>query len=223
VEDAVFRVALPERGGQQGDGLTVAGPDVAADPREEERAAGVEPGRTSLFVAIESALGALSAYDIAVASPRVIGIALGAEDYCADMRVQRTAHGQELLFARQCIVTAARAAKVAAVDTVFSDINDMETFEKEVEFIKMLGFDGKSVINPRQIKPVHRIFAPAEADIEKAWQIVAAARAAEKAGSGVVSLNGRMVDRPVVLRAQRILDMARATHMLEDYEEARGK
>ncbi len=192
---------------------------VDAAIREKELELGVDVGKTKIFAAIESALGVLNAYAIATASPRVVGIALGAEDYCADLRIMRTAEGSELLSARQSIVLAARAAKISAVDTVFSNINDMEGFEREAAFIKMLGFDGKSVINPRQIEPVHKIFAPTQAQIENAKRIIDALKRAEAMGTGVISLDGRMVDRPVVIRAQYVLDMARSCHMLDDYEE----
>ena len=131
-------------------------------------------GRTQIMAAIESALGVVNAYDIATASKRMMGIALGAEDYCANLKTQRTPDGSELLLARQTIVVAARAAGIDALDTVYSNLNDMETFRKEVELIKTLGFDGKSIINPRQIEVVNEVFAPKEKDILKAQTIIAA-------------------------------------------------
>ena len=124
-------------------------------------------GRTKIMAAIESTLGIVNAYEIAVASERMMGIALGAEDYCANLKTQRSPEGTELLFARQQIVVAARAAGIDALDTVYSNLNDMETFRKEVELIKQLGFDGKSIINPRQIEIVNEVFAPTEKAIEK--------------------------------------------------------
>ena len=124
--------------------------------------------------------------------------------------------GSELLLARQTIVVAARAAGIDAVDTVFSNLNDMDTFKEEVRFIKQLGFDGKSVINPRQINPVNEIFTPTTAEIDKAKRIIAALKEAEAKGSGVVSLNGKMIDKPVVLRAERTLELARAVHIVVD-------
>ena len=167
-------------------------------------------GRTKIMAAIESALGIVNAYAIATASPRMMGIALGAEDYCANLKTQRTPDGDELRLARETIVVAARAAGIDALDTVYSNLNDMETFRREVEHIKTLGFDGKSIINPRQIEIVNDVFRPKEKDITKARAILAAIREAEERGSGVVSLNGKMVDRPVVLRAQRTMELARA-------------
>lgn len=171
-------------------------------------------GRTKIMAAIESTLGIVNAYEIAVASERMMGIALGAEDYCANLKTQRSPEGTELLFARQQIVVAARAAGIDALDTVYSNLNDMETFRKEVELIKQLGFDGKSIINPRQIEIVNEIFAPTEKAIEKAKTIIAAIKEAEKRGSGVIAVNGKMVDRPVVIRAQRTIDLALASGII---------
>ncbi len=171
-------------------------------------------GRTQIMAAIESALGIVNAYDIAVASPRMMGIALGAEDYCANLKTQRSQNGDELRLARETIVVAARAAGIDALDTVYSNLNDMETFRREVEFIKTLGFDGKSVINPRQIPVVNEVFAPSEKAIEKARAIIAAIKEAEKKGSGVIAVNGKMVDRPVVIRAERTIELAIASGIL---------
>ena len=175
-------------------------------------------GRTQIMAAIESTLGVINAYQIATASKRMMGIALGAEDYCANLKAQRTPEGMELLQARQTIVVAARAAGIDALDTVYSNLNDMETFRKEVELIKTLGFDGKSIINPRQIEIVNEVFAPTEKAIEKAKTIIAAIKEAEKRGSGVIAVNGKMVDRPVVIRAQRTIDLAIASGILTQEE-----
>lgn len=171
-------------------------------------------GRTKIMAAIESTLGIINAYAIATASKRMMGIALGAEDYCANLKAQRTKEGYELQYARQTIVVAARAAGIDALDTVYSNLNDMETFRNEVEYIKALGFDGKSIINPRQIEVVNEVFAPKEKEIEKARTIIAAIREAEAKGSGVISVNGKMVDRPVVIRAERTIELAIASGIL---------
>lgn len=173
-------------------------------------------GRTKIMAAIESALGVVNAYDIATASPRMMGIALGAEDYCANLKTQRTPDGDELRLARETIVVAARAAGIDALDTVYSNLNDMETFRREVEFIHRLGFDGKSIINPRQIEVVNEVFAPSQKAIEKAQTIIAAIKEAEKKGSGVIAVNGKMVDRPVVIRAQRTIDLAKASGIIKE-------
>lgn len=177
------------------------------------------PGRTKLMAAIESALGVVNAFDIAKASPRMMGIALGAEDYTANLKTSRTAEGTELQLARQTIVVAARAAGIACFDTVFSNLEDMEGFRREVEFVKALGFDGKSIINPRQIEIVNEVFTPSAKDIEKALLVIAAIREARSKGSGVISVNGKMVDRPVVIRAERTIALAVASGIL-DKEEA---
>lgn len=173
-------------------------------------------GRTQIMAAIEGALGVVNAYAIATASKRMMGIALGAEDYCANMKTQRSKEGEELRLARETIVVAARAAGIAALDTVYSNLNDMETFRKEVEYIKTIGFDGKSIINPRQIEIVNEVFAPTQKDIDKALTIIAAIKEAEKKGSGVISVNGKMVDRPVVIRAERTIELAKASGILKE-------
>lgn len=171
-------------------------------------------GRTKIMAAIESTKGVLNAYAIATASQRMMGIALGAEDYCANLKAQRTPSGDELLLARETIVVAARAAGINALDTVYSNLNDMETFRKEVELIKRLGFDGKSIINPRQIEIVNEVFTPTEKEITKAKTIIAAIEEAKQKHSGVIAVNGKMVDRPVVLRAQHTIDLALAAGVI---------
>ncbi|MBR7087327.1 MAG: HpcH/HpaI aldolase/citrate lyase family protein, partial [Prevotella sp.] len=120
-----------------------------------------------------------------------------------------------LLLARQTIVVAARAAGIDALDTVYSNLDDMETFRREVELIKTLGFDGKSIINPRQIEIVNEVFAPKQKEIEKALKIIAAIKEAEQKGSGVIAVNGKMVDRPVVIRAERTINLAIASGVIK--------
>ncbi len=175
-------------------------------------------GRTRIMAAIESALGIVNAFEIASASKRMMGIALGAEDYSASLKTQRTPGGAELLLARETIVVAARAAGISCFDTVYSNLDDMETFRKEVELIRDLGFDGKSIINPRQIEVVNEVFTPTPKAIEKSLRIVAAIKEAQAKGSGVVSLNGKMVDRPVVIRAERTIAYAIASGVLTEEE-----
>lgn len=189
--------------------------EVEAEIEKVEREIGAL-GRTKIMAAIESALGVVNAYDIATSSKRMMGIALGAEDYCANLKTQRSKDGDELHLARETIVVAARAAGIDALDTVYSNLNDMETFRREVEYIKTLGFDGKSIINPRQIEVVNEVFTPSEKDIQKAKAIVAAIKEAEKKGSGVISLNGKMIDRPVVIRAERTIALAKSAGVLTE-------
>lgn len=171
-------------------------------------------GRTRIMAAIESALGIVNAYAIATASTRMMGIALGAEDYTANLKTQRTPAGTELALARETIVVAARAAGICCFDTVYSNLDDMDTFRAEVQLIKTLGFDGKSIINPRQIEVVNEVFTPTEKEIAKARTIVAAIREAQAKGSGVVSVKGKMVDRPVVIRAERTIALALASGVI---------
>jgi citrate lyase subunit beta/citryl-CoA lyase len=173
-----------------------------------EQECGREHGSTRLMAAIESASGVVNAVAIASASPRMDSIALAGFDYVVDMQTQR-GDGTELFYARCAILHAARAAKIDAFDVVFSDVNDDEGFLKEANFAKHLGFNGKSLINPRQIELLHQAYAPTEQELRKAERIVNAAEEAERQGLGVVSLNGKMVDAPVVLNAQRILALAK--------------
>lgn len=178
-----------------------------------ERAAGIPVGRTGMMAAIESARGVLNAYEIATASKRLIGIALGAEDYVTDLKTTRS-DGTELFFARNMILNAARAAGIDALDTVYSDVNNEEGFIAEATLIKKLGFNGKSVINPRQIPPLHRVFLPSEKELNKARAIMEAIEEANARGSGVASLNGKMIDKPVVLRAQYLLELAETASII---------
>jgi citrate lyase subunit beta / citryl-CoA lyase len=156
---------------------------------------------------IESALGVIKAYEIASASKYNCALTIGLEDYTADIGTQRTNEGKESLFARQMIVNAAKAAGIQAIDSVFSDVADMEALRQSVIEAKSLGFEGKGCIHPRQIPVVHEAFAPTSDEIEKAKKIVLAFEEAEKKGLGVISLGSKMIDPPVVKRAQRILSL----------------
>jgi citrate lyase subunit beta/citryl-CoA lyase len=175
---------------------------------ETERDLNIEVGTTKMMAALESPLGIINAYEIAAASKRLIGIAIGAEDFVTNMKTSRSQIGVELLTARSQLVIAARAAGIAALDTVFSDVDDEETFSREVNLIKQLGFDGKSVINPRQIDIVHDIYQPTEKEINHARKVLYAIKEAEAKGSGVIAVDGKMVDKPIVERAERVLKLA---------------
>ncbi|NBK21025.1 MAG: citrate (pro-3S)-lyase subunit beta [Spirochaetia bacterium] len=179
-----------------------------------EKTVGIPVGTTKMMAAIESAQGVLNAPAIAMASKRLIGIALGAEDYVTDLKTSRSAEGIELLFARSMILQAARSAGISALDTVFSDVNDEEGLIAEAKHIKQLGFDGKSVINPRQIQPIIDIFTPTLKEIQKAKAVMEAIAEANRRGSGVISLNGKMIDRPIVLRAERVISLAKAARII---------
>ena len=174
-----------------------------------EKACGREVGSTKMLAAIESPLGITQANQIATASKRLIGIALGAEDYVRNLKTERSPEGIELLFARCSILQAARAAGIQAFDTVYSNANNEEGFLKEAALIKQLGFDGKSLINPRQIELLHNLFAPTQKDVDQAKRIIEAAEEAEKQGSGVVSLNGKMIDAPIIYSAKLVLESAK--------------
>ena len=161
--------------------------DSADDVREMEEAiaaverqCGREVGSTKMLAAIESAIGIINAPAIASASKRLIGIALGAEDYVRSLKTERSADGIELLYARCAILQAARAYGIMAFDTVFSDVRNEEGFLREAALIKQLGFDGKSLINPNQINLLHNLFAPTLKEFEQAQKIIAAAEDAEK-------------------------------------------
>ncbi|MGX7105928.1 citrate (pro-3S)-lyase subunit beta [Globicatella sanguinis] len=192
--------------------------DVEAVIEKVERENHIEVGTTKMMAAIESAEGVLNARDIANSSKRLIGIALGAEDYVTNMKTRRYPDGTELSFARNMILHAARAAGIAAIDTVYSDVDNNEGFKAEVSLIKQLGFDGKSVINPRQIPLVNEIYTPTEKEINNALAVVAGIREAEAKGSGVISVNGKMVDKPIVERAERVLALAKAAGIIEEGE-----
>ncbi|RMG24044.1 MAG: citrate lyase ACP [Methanobacteriota archaeon] len=165
---------------------------------------------------IESALGIIKAYEIATASNRNVALAIGLEDYTADIGAQRTLEGRESFFARSMIVNAAKAAGLQAIDTVFSDVQDMEGLKQSVLEAKSLGFDGKGCIHPRQIQPIHEAFAPTEEELEKAKKIVLAFEDAERKGLGVVALGSKMIDPPVVKRALRTIDLALQSGLLEE-------
>ena len=183
---------------------------------EIEKACGRAVGSTQLLAAIESAQGILAVNDIAKASPRLMGIALGAEDYVRNMKTERSPDGIELLFARSSILHAARANGLMAFDTVYSDARNEEGFLREAALIKQLGFDGKSLINPNQIVLIHNLFAPTQKEVDHAERVIAAAEEAERNGSGVVSLNGKMVDSPIIERAKLVLQRAAASGIREE-------
>lgn len=164
---------------------------------------------TWIMPIIESAMGVMRAFEIAGASPNVIALAVGLEDYTADIGTPRTAEGKESFFARSMVVNAAKARGIQAIDSVFSDISDMEALRNNVLASKSLGFDGMGCIHPRQIKIIHEAFAPAAEEIEKAQKIVDAFYLAEEKGLGVVAVGSKMIDPPVVKRALRIVELAK--------------
>ncbi|GAA5422682.1 aldolase/citrate lyase family protein [Tetragenococcus halophilus] len=190
--------------------------DVEKVITEVEKQNNIKVGTTKMMAAIESAEGVLNAPDIAKSSDRLIGIALGAEDYVTNLKTERYPDGKELFFARSMILHGARAAGIAAIDTVYSNVENPKGLESEVRQIKQLGFDGKSVINPRQIPIVNKIYAPKEDEVQNAKEIIWGLREAQEKGSGVVSVNGKMVDKPVVERAERVIALAIAANMIKE-------
>lgn len=156
---------------------------------------------------IESAMGVMKALEIAQ-SENVVAMAIGLEDYTADLGVNRTPEGLESLFARCQVINACKAVGIQAIDSVFSDVGDMEGLKENVVRSKALGFEGMGCIHPRQIKVIHENFAPNESEIKKAKSIMNAFMDATEKGLGVVSLGTKMIDAPVVKRAQRTIDLA---------------
>ncbi len=166
-----------------------------------------------LMPIVESAKGVMNAFAIASADPRVAAMAIGLEDYTADLGTRRTNEGTESFFARSMVVNAARAAGIQPIDSVFSDMSDMEALAENVKRSKALGFDGMGCIHPRQISVIHENFAPDKAEIEKARKIFIAFREAEAKGLGVVSLGSKMIDPPVVKRALNTIKIAEMFHL----------
>ena len=164
-----------------------------------------------LMPILESALGIENAFAIAAASSNVAALTIGLEDYTADLNVTKTADGRESLYARTRLVNAARAVGIQAIDSVFGDVGDMEALREWAENSRALGFEGMGCIHPLQIPVIHAAFAPSQTEIEKAQRIVAAFEEAQQRGLGVVSLGSKMIDPPVVLRAQKLV--ARAKRM----------
>ncbi|HID71459.1 MAG TPA: citrate lyase acyl carrier protein, partial [Thermoplasmata archaeon] len=178
------------------------------------------PKEVALLPLIETAKGLLNAYEIALASPLVDAITFGGEDFTRDIGATRTKEGKEILFARSMLVMAAKAAGVQALDTVFSDVKDEEGLRKDTEQIKTMGFDGKAAIHPAQIEVIHQVFTPTEEEIRYAVKVLKAAEEAVKKGSGVAVLKGKMIDVPVIKRAERVVRIAKLIGL--DIAEMRG-
>ena len=175
-----------------------------------EQKAGLPVGGVKFWCNIESYLGVLSAQQIATASPRVVAMALGAEDFTASMSAQRTKPGWEIFYARNAILMACRAAGISAQDAVFSDINDPEGLQKDLEMTRALGFDGKTCVHPRQIDAVNGCFTPSPKEIRNAQRVLEALEEAARSHTGVCVLDGGMVDKPMEIRARTTLAKAAA-------------
>lgn len=169
-----------------------------------------------LMPLIETTQGALNAQEIATASEKNVALCFGAEDFTASLGTRRTQEGRESFVARSLIVMAARAAGIQALDTVYSDIENMDGLEESTRDSVSLGFDGRGLIHPAQIRPVHRVFTPSQEEIEQAKAVIQALDQAKERASGVATLGSKMIDAPVVARAERTLHLARAMGLLED-------
>jgi len=174
-----------------------------------EKKRGLEIGKVRILAAIESARGLMNSLAIADAHPRVVGLMFGAEDYALDLGLgaRREKEAAELLFARSYVVNAAAAANVLSIDGVFPNLDDPEGLVADVRQARRLGFTSKSTFNPRQIDVINQVFSPQPGEIEYARKIAAGFRAAEARGDASVAVGGQLVDRPIVLRALRILEV----------------
>lgn len=178
--------------------------------RRQERARRLAIGATSLFLLIESAQGVLQAARLAGSNSRVAALVCGAEDFCSDMGIPRTPEGTELLWARSYLAICARAYGCLAIDCVYADFNDTGGLIRETELGKHLGFSGKLAIHPKQVETIHSVFAPSEQELSEAKKVLDAFAKAEAKGEGVVALDGKMIDKPVIERARRIMSLAKS-------------
>ena len=186
---------------------------VEAAVEAAEREFGIEPGRTLIMAALESAKGVMNAYEVCQASPRLFGIALSGGDYTKDLQTTISGTGVELMGARQHMIIAARAAGVQCFDTVYTNLDDMDGFRKDVETIHAMGFDGKSIINPRQIPIVHDVYTPKAKDILFAEKVVREIDAKRAQGIGVFTVDGKMIDIAFYAGAKRTLALAKASRV----------
>ncbi len=178
-----------------------------------EEKEGLENGSVGLIALIETALGVENSYIIASSTKRIKGLFLGAEDLTADLQCKRTKEGREIEYARTRLVAAARAAGVDVYDTPFVDVNDDEGIVDDATLAKNLGFTGKASISPRHVEVINGIFAPTQAEVDYAYEVLEAIRIAKAQGKGAIALHGKMIDAPIVLRAQRTIAMAEALGM----------
>ena len=168
-------------------------------------------GSVLIMAALESARGVVNALSICESSERLFGIALSGGDYTKDLQTRITGTGVELAGARQQMIIAARAAGVQCFDTVYTDLDDMEGFRRDVETIRLMGFDGKSVINPRQIDVVHELFTPSEKEVIFAEKVVREIDEKKAQGIGVFTVDGKMIDVAFYDGAKRTLELAKAS------------
>jgi len=174
----------------------------------------IELGSCKIQCSLETPLGVTNAVAIATASKRVESISFGAEDFTRSLGAERTKEGKEIFMARSMVVMAAAIAGVDAIDTVWSDINDEEGFRAEVKGAINMGFAGKSCIHPSQIRIVHEIFTPSKEELKKSLEIVEAAAKADINNGGVITVNGKMVDIPVIAKAEKVVRLAKAAGII---------
>lgn len=189
---------------------------VEREVQEAEREADVKEGSTLLMAAIESAKGVMNLQDICNSSERLFGVALSGGDYTKDLHTVITGTGVELNGARQLMVIAARSAGIQCFDTVYTNLNDMDGFRRETQLIHDMGFDGKSIINPRQISIVHEVYTPTEKEIEFSKKVVEEIEEKTKQGCGVFTVDGKMIDIAFYDGAKRILDLAKAAGVYKE-------
>lgn len=202
------------------DVVMVAAPDLIVVPKAEdaatlavldqrleqaEAAQGIAPGTTRLLLIAETAAGVLDARELTRASDRVVGIAFGAEDLAADAGMRRSPSNDEVAVARSMVALAAAASRVAAIDMITADMGDLERLEREASEARSLGFAGKMCIHPKQVPVVHAAFDPTEDELAWAQKVVAAAEEGGASDGGVVVVDGRMIDVPLIEQARRVL------------------
>ena len=183
---------------------------LAADAymTELEEKLGLAKNTVKLMLLMETAMGVENAYISASASGRVGAIFLGAEDLTADLRCKRTKESREIEYARQRMVVAGRAANVDVYDTPFTDVNDDEGIRKDAAVAKAMGFTGKASISPRHVDAINEVFSPSTKDIDYAYEVMDAIRLAKEQGRGAIALHGKMIDAPIVARAQQTIAAA---------------
>jgi len=186
---------------------------VDAYMAQVEEKLGFAKNTIGLMLLIETALGVENAYAVASASDRVKAIFLGAEDLTADLQCKRTKEGREIEYARTRLVVAARAAGVDVYDTPFTDVNDDEGIVKDAQLARDLGFTGKASISPRHIQAINSVFSPTPKEVDYAYEVMDAIALAKEQGKGAIALHGKMIDAPIVARAQRTLDIAKLLGM----------
>lgn len=225
--ERIVRINAPESGFQEEDLEKIApcAPEALMPPKSSSAEAmkvldekltaleeknGLPVGGIKLIPLIETALGIENAFAIATSSPRVTALFLGGEDLSADLRCKRTKSGEEILYARERLVMAARAAGIDAYDTPFTDAFDDDGLVADAKFAKALGFTGKAAVAPRHIPAINEIFSPTKEEVAYAEEVMAAITDAKAKGKGAVSLHGKMIDAPVVERAKQTLEAAKA-------------